>query len=157
MKKLILSFLLHHANRGYKCEIFYSIKDKILTKYGVCVGHDFQKIEGKKCWSCDGTGIYHGFFSKETCYHCYGDGWYRKQHWNVLRRVKFGKYTFHKPIDRIYKAPEVGSVIIDGYVNHDDTKWTYQARNILYFMYDRKAFIARKKREFGMGRYEPWI
>ena len=153
MKKTILSWLLHHANKGYKCEIFYGIKRKLLAKYGTFLGYDFQEIEGKECWSCDGTGTYHGFFSKETCYHCWGDGWYRKPHWNVLERIKFGKYTFHTPVNRIYKAPEVGSVIIDGYVTHNSTKWTKKSRTILYLIYDTKAFIARQKQSIGVGRF----
>lgn len=159
MRKKILSWLLHHANRDYKSETFYIVKDKILSKYGVCVGYDFQKMDGKRCFGCDGTGSYVGWSwhtnrkYKEPCYKCDGTGWYILPHWNVLKRIKFGKYTFHKPVDRIYKKPEIGSVIIDGYVSHTQTKYSTNARVILYLLFDYKAYIARTKQTFGLGRY----
>jgi len=58
----VLSWLLHHANRSLNWgdkKYFYPIKNKILSKYGKYVKYGIQFIEGKKCYTCHGTGDYH--------------------------------------------------------------------------------------------------
>ena len=78
LKKTILSWLLHNANREGRNEHFYEIKNRILAKYGKLVCYDVQFIEGKKCHSCGGTGIYTGYYSNDDCYHCF-NGWYKRK------------------------------------------------------------------------------
>jgi hypothetical protein len=155
MKKLILSWLLHHANRYHKDEHFYTIKRKILDKYGVVTDYHYQKIEGKKCWTCYGTGIWTGYSwynnrqYSDTCNKCGGDGWYINPSWNVLAVVKIGKYTFHKPIERSYKKPAPGSHVFEGYIAHEPSKYSWLCRMILFLLYDRKGY--RKNWHTGIG------
>jgi hypothetical protein len=107
MKQLILSWLLHHANRHTKSESFYKIKDEILTRYGKQVGYDIQHIPGKTCNSCGGRGQHpkysntppYKIYDWADCYHCWG-GWYKFPKWICLARIEFGTYIFHKPLKR---------------------------------------------------------
>ena len=52
--------LLHIANsypEAVDKKRFYAMKDRILRRYGRRDGFDIQHVAGKKCWSCDGTGV----------------------------------------------------------------------------------------------------
>lgn len=142
----ILAFLLHHANKCTKLPEFYAIKDKILSKHGIFIGTDIQFIEGKKCYTCHGTGVYHSLYSNysDTCDNCYG-GWYKIPMWILLSRRQFGKYVFHKPEKREYclKNPFVASKdtkFIEGYIDHHYAKYSFLAIYILFLLYDRKMF-----------------
>lgn len=156
--------MLHHANRYEKSEHFYTIKDKILTRYGSVVGYDFQKMEGKKCYTCNGSGVWTGYSwynnreYRDACNRCGGTGWYIMPCWNVLKRITFGRYTFHKPIERVYKKPATGSVIIEGYVQHEASKYSYIARMLIYLLYDLRGY--KKHWRFGWGGgwypYKQW-
>jgi hypothetical protein len=156
MRTIILSWLLHQANRFSSSPGFYHIKDLILTKYGKQVGYDIQKIDGKKCWSCDGTGLHARYsntppykpYDYDDCWHCIG-GWYKLPKWICLARIKFGKYTFHKPLKReeCVKNPfteeEMGwkvtdQPVIKGYIEHTATWFGRYATLILYCLYDRE-------------------
>lgn len=154
----ILPFLLHHANRDSTHENFYKVKDIILKKYGEHVGYDIQFIEGSKCWSCNGTGVYmrhyYGEWHGETCYRCYG-GWYKRPTWNILQRLKFGKYTFHIPYKRVYERPEIETTIIEGYIDHAYTKYGAVAVFILCLIYE-KGYLKRFYNESGMGWRSCW-
>lgn len=155
MKTHILSWLLHHANRYYKSDFFYRLKSKILNKYGKQVGYDFQFIEGYDCWSCNGTGIFvrYSYYSdkpiQEMCYKCY-NGKYHRPHWNLLERIEFGKYTFHKPINRVYEKPDYNTVI-NGYITHKPSYWSHFARVVLYLIYCRKDYKQFGGWDFGLG------
>lgn len=159
MKKKILSFLLHHANRYHKSEHFYTIKSKILERFGTLIDYHYQFIEGKKCHTCGGTGWYTGYSwhtnqkYQDTCRNCWG-GWYLPNKWNVLAVYKMGKYRFHKPIDTQYKKPECQqSQIIDGYVNHEQSNYSYLCRMVLFIMYDIKGYKNRWSFGWGGGWY----
>jgi hypothetical protein len=164
MKKLIFSWLLHHANRYYKSEHFYTIKAKILEKYGKVVDYHYQYIKGKRCHTCGGSGIWLGYSwynnrqYTDICNNCGGNGWYRNPHWNVLAVIKMGKFTFHKPLDRSYTKPAVGSPVIEGYVEHEPSRYSYAARMILFMLYDWKGHGTNWK--FGIGHswygYKQW-
>jgi hypothetical protein len=156
MRTEILSWLLHHANRTTKAHEFYSIKDKILSRLGKQVGYDIQHIEGKKCFTCNGTGQYprwdqYGIYDPDWCWHCAGNGWYKDPQWIALARIQFGRYTFHKPLKREYSVknpftPEsmgwevTDRPVISGYIKHSETSFGDFALLVLYLIYNRKKF-----------------
>lgn len=158
----ILSWLLHHANRNCNENNFYSIKNKILKKYGQFINYDIQYIDGKKCWC--GNGIYdYNWFDKEPiiCYKCNGTGWYKLPVWNILEKVSFGKYQFHIPFERSYKKPidyinQYPNSLIDGYIDHNNSKYGDIALNILYLIYDFKGYWKRWIKNVGFGWYVRW-
>lgn len=139
----ILSWLLHHANQHGKDQFFYKIKNRILAKYGKHVCYEVQFIEGKKCYSCNGTGTFRcGWKLPGTCWSCYGDGWYKKPHWNILALVRFGKYEFHQPFMRVYEDPQSKCKILTGYVERNPTSLTGFAITVLFLMYE-KGYLKR--------------
>jgi hypothetical protein len=168
MRKLIisiLSWLLHYANRKYHDEEFYAIKNRLLKKYGKHICYDVQFIEGKSCYTCDGTGIYIGYrwssihwgklvTYKETCNSCY-QGWYKRPVWNILARLQFGKYTFHQPFQRSYTKPDNGIPVIDGYIDHKSSKHSDFAATILFLLYE-KSYLKRWYKSAGWGWYVYW-
>lgn len=154
LKIFILSWLIHHANREGRNEYFYKIKNRLLSKYGRHIGFDIQFIEGKKCHSCGGTGIYQGYSWRyqdyeDVCYRCH-NGWYKRPTWNVLERVQFGKYIFHQPIKQIFKGPESGTQVIEGYIEHKRTRYGKFALNVLFLLYE-KSYIKRWYSYQGIG------
>ena len=161
LKILILSRLLHHANRHSKSEHFYAIKKQLLAKYGVFKQYDVQFIEGKKCFSCRGTGIYHSFDLNtgnewsDTCWHCSG-GWFKRPVWNILEKLQFGKYTFHQPWQRSYTKPNITVKVIEGYIDHRLSKHGQLALDILFILYDRKRWWAEWKKNIGFGYRVRW-
>lgn len=164
----VLSWLLHHANRLNQSnpfdpmakQRFYTIKNQILKRYGTNQGYDVQFIEGKKCYSCSGTGIYtyydwhdnHKCF--EPCYNCY-DGWFKRPTWNILARVKFGRYIFHQPYERVYKAPTISNPIIEGYIDHTKSRFSLIASSVLFLIYE-KGYLKRWYKYAGHGWYCSW-
>lgn len=169
MIKRILSYLLHHANREYRSEEFYQVKDRILTRYGKVVGHDVQFIEGKKCNSCQGRGYHYKYgrngkpYDTADCNHCWG-GWYKQPAWVLLQRIQFGKYIFHKPFEKKFGSKNpfinecgVNKEIITGYIDHTRTKFGKDARTILFLLYDWKGYWKRWYKSIGIGWYSKWI
>jgi hypothetical protein len=163
--KIILSWLLHHANRRYSSPEFYAIKNMLLKKYGKHICYDIQFIEGKKCYSCDGTGIYIGtkwseitwgkvVTFQETCYKCY-NGWYKRPVWNILARIEFGRYIFHQPYERSYTKPDNSIPVIEGYIDHKNSKYSDFAATILFLIYE-KGYLKRWYKEAGTGRFCKW-
>lgn len=153
LKISFLSFLLHHANRLGKDAGFYSIKNEILKQYGTHLCYDVQFIEGKECFSCDGTGIYEevadGFTIDDedsilqiACHNCY-DGWYKRPTWNILAKIQFGKYTFHQPYKRVYSKPDITIPLIEGYISHTPAKFAPLANFILFALYVPKQCFIR--------------
>lgn len=155
MKILILSTLLHHANR-FAADMytgkdkFYSIKKKILKAHASLIGHDIQHIPGKECWTCDGSGIYkkydyHGrVYDRDACWHCAGTGLYKDHKFVMLEVYKFGRFTFHNPLvskETLWKCPfptPEGTKIITGYVEHSSTKYGAICISILFALYGNK-------------------
>ncbi|MDR3551264.1 MAG: hypothetical protein P4L31_07665 [Candidatus Babeliales bacterium] len=158
LKTIILSWLLHHGNCYLKHENFYRIKTIILKKYASLIGYEYQEIEGKECYSCDGTGIYtgRGYFSgrwgKEPCYKCYGTGMYVKKHWNALAVYKFGNYSFHSPIGRQFVKPEIGSKIFEGYISHNSSYWSRFSQLVIFILFDFNGYKKRWRFNFGGGK-----
>lgn len=144
MKAFIISWLLHHANRKHKSPEFYVIKNRILKKYGKHRCYDVQFIEGKKCYSCNGSGLFWVYYRGEydTCWHCH-NGWYKRPVWNVLSRVEFGKYSFHQPFARSYTKPENSIGIIEGYIEHNKSNYSDFAGFVLFQIYDFKGYWKR--------------
>lgn len=159
MKLLLLSYLLHHANRHTKSETFYAIKDRILSKYGKQVGYDIQHIPGKVCHSCGGKGVHPKYsnmppykvYDWADCWHCIG-GYYKLPQWICLARIKFGRYVFHKPLKRekAFKNPfttenmgwEVADKpVIKGYIEHTRSRISYPAFLLMFYLYNRPMFV----------------
>ncbi|MCX6217586.1 hypothetical protein [Spirosoma sp.] len=153
MKVRILAFLLHHANRNpiYRDD-FYAIKKKILDYYGTPEGADMQILPGKKCYTCDGTGIYTGYYWQsgeawhDTCNRCWR-GWYISPKYVVLHRIRLGRYVFHQPGERYdtpadipvqYRVPKEQQ--IQGYKEFTPSIWTHEAHLWLFWFFDRPRF-----------------
>lgn len=142
--------MLFHANRYYfggvkDKNIFYSIKNELLERFGKIVGQDLQFIEGKKCYSCDGTGLFRKHTWRgswwEHCWNC-TNGMYKPPFWSLLDVVKFGSYYFHQPNRRIYNATELIPIQhiptkLHGYINHDYTYWSETCAYLLVWYYRR--------------------
>ncbi len=169
----MLAFLLHHANRSTKDPAFYKIKDALLKKYAVEIGYDVQHIAGKQCYSCGGTGIHHKYghngkpYDTVDCYHCWG-GWFKMPQWIALQSYAWDHYRFHRPLKREFCEAnpfakesldwEVGP-IIEGYIEHSESKYSYLAVYALFLLYDRSAFRMRLLRwwsNLGFGWYVHW-
>lgn len=158
----LFAFLLHHANRDYKSEKFYAIKNMMLKKYGEYVGDDVQFIEGKKCYTCGGTGVYTGYYWSsgeawhDSCNRCCG-GWYKLPQWNILHRIKFGPYIFHQPFKRVYTEPDTIIINkIDGYVSHTSTRYSRISRHILFLIYE-SGYLNRYYRELNSWYCSWWM
>jgi len=139
----MIARLLHIANSAPPAgkdrrERFYKMKQRILNWFGTEDGHDLQYIEGKQCWSCEGTG---GLYEPHGCWKCGGDGWFKSPVWILLKRWKFGEYTFHEPLQRYYSRPDTHShakPMIEGYIEHASYPWKdiQRARFILSLLFD---------------------
>lgn len=164
MKNKILSYLLHHANRSSKAPEFYAIKTRLLKKHGVFIGHDVQHIPGKKCFSCQGTGIYTGYsyydgsMWEDICYQC-NSGWYKRPMWVVLERYRFGKYVFHQPLKKVWHIHDVdipNAVKIDGYIDHKLTKHGLDCLHLLYILFDFNRWRKNELKTFGLSYFYNW-
>lgn len=160
---MILPLLLHHANRSISTIVvgrdeFYKIKN-LLLKSGRHIDYEVQHIPGKECWSCDGTGLHTRYsnyppykpYEWNQCWHCHG-GWYKLPMWICLSKIKFGGYYFHKPLKKElqvvnpFTQEELGWVvtdrpIIEGYIEHQETNFGWIALLILFYLYDKSAYI----------------
>ncbi len=167
MRKRFLSILLHHANRTVSSDDFYAIKGDILAKHGKVVGYDVQFIEGKKCFACGGSGIYTGYWDSgeqwhDTCNRCWG-GWFKSPTWNVLAKVRLGRYTFHQPKERCYSEADatkylaeirgLAHSVFEGYVDHRRTDFGQTAVVILFLLYRKRL---RMDFGFGLGWRVSW-
>lgn len=90
---------------------FYAMKQRIVERWGVRDGLDYQEIV-KPCWSCEGTG---GLWEPGGCYKCQGDGIYAR-FWVALERWQLAGYVFHRPLGRVDRRPE--HVEFHGYIRH---------------------------------------
>lgn len=141
----MIARLLHIANScppasKARRDRFYAMKSRILNWFGTEDGYDLQYIEGKRCWSCEGTG---GLYEPHGCWKCGGDGWFKPPVWILLKRWKFGGYSFHEPLQRYYRKPEMhehAKPMIVGYVEHVSYPWekVQRARFILALLFDWK-------------------
>ena len=158
-----LSWLLHHANREGRNEHFYKIKNRILSKYAHHVCYDVQFIEGKKCYSCDGTGVYKkstfqfGNFGIDECdcWNCV-EGWYKRPVWNILEKVQFGKYYFHQPFKKSFVKPEISVKNIEGYITHNRSKFGVFALVILFVFFE-KGYLKRTYDENHSWKCSWWL
>lgn len=189
MKKLrlkILAYLLSHANRCPRpfwitdiyltADVFYSIKNELLKKYAVESKEvDLQFIDGKKCFACNGRGLYYhedweGFESYEDCYEC-NDGWYKSPFYTILYRYEICGKVFHQPKQKFYYTNEkhILSMIdkwlsdnnkvvrskIEGYISHN--KYSKLAVNLFWALYVPDVFwngLFRKSKNRFKNFYE---
>jgi hypothetical protein len=141
---LLLSCLLHHANRVSRDPRFYAIKAILLSRFGQPVGLDLQRIEGKVCYTCNGSGYTHYFADEEKdyCADCFASGYYKRPFWSLLVRVKFGGFTFHTPIKKVFNEKEaaklsvLASNSIQGYIEHAASINGPLCLSILFLLFD---------------------
>lgn len=143
----MIAKILHVCNTAPDCfgskEDFYALKSRLLGRYGAPDGYDVQKISGKECWSCNGTGVFtHMSGTRDTCFKCYGSGWHKHPVWVTLKRYRWGRYVFHTPEDRSYKEPQPDVTNIHGYIRHPHYSWrkTRWAAIALALLCERKFF-----------------
>lgn len=152
--KIVLGDILSRANSIvggagfiYKRD-FYGIKDRILQRWGTLVTYDFQHFEGKKCWSCNGTGVYDkyewgGDLIEQECWSCEGTGWYKRECWVALKRYKLGERTLHIPKERLYTKPEEtmhGDNTIEGYISHARQEYGEECLHLIFLLFAPKIF-----------------
>lgn len=130
-----LGWLLAVANAdpGVHRRDFYALKDRLLTRFGVCVGEDVQRIV-RECWgtsdnyACDGA----------SCRRCGGTGV-----WDtsliLLQRWSLGGYVFHRPDRRVYG--DGWRVTIEGRIEHRrNRRASAEAHLWLALLFDRRLF-----------------
>lgn len=156
MKNKILSFLLNQANRETKSREYYAVKDIILKKYGTLIGYDVQHIPGKECFSCNGTGRHYNAYEQcyDDCWNC-SNGWYKRPVWNILEKIQFGRYVFHRPYKRCYIKPDEYHPTIQGYIEHNAGKYGKISLFILLLIYE-KGYLKRWWTTPRIGYYSYW-
>ncbi len=165
MIKRLIGYLMFLANGEGLREQWYPLKQKLCDRYGVNNGYDIQYIEGKRCFSCEGTGVYAKFthytgIKRELCYRC-DNGWYKKPCYVLLERIKVGNYAFHKPIKSYSSIKNVVlmdiplTVTINGYISHNKKKYGWLAFSVLYILYDFKGYRKYVK-TLGLGWKVSW-
>ncbi len=95
---------------------FYSIKNKLLKRFGKRVGQDLQHIY-KECWHCNYWAC-DDCEQFDACCKCLGTNIYR-QFWSRLDVYQFGRFRFHLPVERLYKDPGE-PVTIKSYIQHEE-------------------------------------
>jgi hypothetical protein len=161
MLRLLLGFLLFHANRDpLEKKSFYAIKERLLRRYGKKVGADVQHLAGVRCNRCDRGRHWHWIydwhgFGYESCWHCDGTGWYKPERWVLLLRIQVGGHIFHRPVSTAYYEcwlpPTVRARVLDGYVKHPSSPFHLSRECCLwlYLFFDRERF--RKEMRLGIG------
>lgn len=163
MKKLI-GYLTMVANTYGAKNLWYPLKQKICDKYGTQAGYDIQYLEGKKCHSCNGTGLYmrHSFRSSyyESCYRCY-NGWYKQPRYVLLERRDIGGYIFHKPIKSVLKQSELSehdipsAITITGYIERKEHKYAWIVFPMMLLLLDFSGYQTWLK-GIGLGWRLQW-
>lgn len=150
--KRVLGRLLHRANSSpeWPKDDFYSMKERILSRFGTQRDYDLQEIPPKACWTCDGTGWY---AKGDRCRRCCGSGEYASTVWVVLERWELGGYQFHKPTTRHYTKPAFMEPTIRGYVEHRDYGTSAKVASLwLALIFDRPLWL----RMMTSSRYCGW-
>lgn len=146
-----LANLLWKANAGMYPEkqLFYEhVKKPILSIYGVSDGYDLQTIK-KKCWSCDGTGIYKHYHyeygerflvKQEECWNCSNGIYETKYIW--LKRSIINGIIYHTPVILPFMSakPEPKNRI-NGLIEHKPVKHARASFFMLLFIYNRGVFF----------------
>ena len=118
----LLARLLHLANAKppEPREVLYALKDRLLTRHAVFVGHCWQELT-YPCWDgpcgrCGGTGIY-------------------RQRWVLLEAWRWGRWSFHRPVASMEERPGTQVPMIQGRITHQDYgPWSWEACAWLYLL-----------------------
>lgn len=108
--------LLHLANARppmLRTE-FYALKDRLLNRYGLPTGYEWQRIE-KACWGPWGSDGCEG----SDCPRCGGTGVFETV-WCELRRWEWAGYRFFQPTGRRKWNAPLEPVNIVGRIDHAD-------------------------------------
>jgi len=133
--------LCNSANFWLKQE-FYAFKFSFLEANAKTDGYDKQVIE-KKCYSCEGTGIFRcSWKPAEHCWSCL-NGIYQTRVY-ILRRYLFKGVIYHVPTTNQERDLPEGEVknIITGRVTHEETtEPAIPHFLILLWRHDRDMFV----------------
>lgn len=165
MRRIIGRLMFMANSEGVK-QPWYSLKEKLCKKFGVNDGYDVQFIEGKKCYSCGGTGVYHKYYQREwiddECYNCCGTGMYKDHRYIVLERIRVGGYIFHRPQKDTAISwtkptlPEISATVtINGYIDHMRVKNGWMAFSVLFILFAPSAYFKYIK-SWGLGWKCAW-
>lgn len=99
---------------------FYKLKNLMLDLFGHDDGYDLQIIK-KKCYSCNGTGMYCKY---DECFNCGGTGIFDTKE-VVLKRYRLNGEVFHRPLGKL-TCNRTQIEIFDGYDTHGYTKFKYE-------------------------------
>lgn len=136
------------ANAGvylHKQSFYNVVKPHVLKIFGQFAGFDLQIIE-KKCWSCNGTGVFKHYnyefsqrylIKEEPCWHC-KNGIYETKRIPLERYILNGK-IYHIPTDNpgITYTNEIKGVIVHEQVDSDKALRAYI---ILLWIYNKPEF-----------------
>lgn len=109
LRRWLLGAVMTLANQWPERD-WYTLKARLLIRYGVQLGYDLQKIE-HQCWDCEGAG----------CRRCI-KGIYRTTR-TKLARWSVGGWVMHTPVRGLFEfeftdlQPGAHS-IINGYIRH---------------------------------------
>lgn len=127
--KKVLGKWLHISNSNPIHKFaFYEMKEKILDKYGIKLGIEYQEFT-RDCFTCNGSGLYTGYSYPDgfeyhvPCNKCDGSGIY-DFYYVELFKYKLGNYYFHIPGQKLYYLTEEQNKnnpkIIKGYIKHNN-------------------------------------
>lgn len=156
-----LGWLVYHANRRFRTETWYALKDRVLSQWSSPDGCDLQVLPPNECWSCEKgkprDPSRWGLRSDGTCARCDGHGNYSPERYVRLERRKLGPYVFHKPTGSAHSVPLMhqGKAyfiwiwkprnIIHGLILHKPNKlqrWLgYRTRMVLELLFDTRRFV----------------
>lgn len=120
------AWLLHLANANPPFSTrqeFYTLKHRLLKRYGHFEGHQIQEIR-KDCWGPGRINDAYGEYEYqgcrgETCPRCRGTGVFDIR-WVRLERWTWGRYVFHVPSGdtRVIPSPYPPRDMIRGRIEH---------------------------------------
>jgi hypothetical protein len=141
------------------CNPFYPFKDRLLWKHGTFLGYNIQRIK-RECNRCGGTGnfLYWTDSSYKKCWCCNGTGLYRIDYHLLERYLLFGD-IYHKPI-RLADVKRFGAIgpLIKGKIEHKhmSARHAWISFLMLAFLFDQSVFRKESKRIAGNIRRHYW-
>jgi len=158
LSNLFIGELLELANREFRSQEFYKLKDRILKSLGAKAGVDTQHVM-KTCQYCRGEGkmpkevMLYGtpYITKgDPCWRCNGTGVYQ-EFWVMLDVYQLGRRSFHLPVDRQYNRELFDKILqalnivpgkhFEGLIKHTPPRWQLgrEAGWWLILLFDRSS------------------
>lgn len=138
----IIAWLLFQAN-SQAWYGFYPLKEKLLKRYGILVGYEYQHFDAIECYNCNGTGMHYSWEEQmyEDCWSC-DNGIYKPETWIGLAKYRLGEYSFHVPTGKIVgemKPRPNSEIVIEGKIRHKKQKYANDANLLLKLIYRTDA------------------